>query len=86
MPDAEKIVKTRVTQLTVWADVDRGVRCIGVLFCTRLSHRTICPEYVPPSTRLGWNLKHKPFTMNLSVPTFWRNLLASIFRVEKPES
>ena len=47
-------------QFTVWAAVDRGVRCTGVRFCTRLSHKTICPEYVPPSTRLGWNLKqHK---------------------------
>jgi len=39
-------------QFTVWAAVDRGVRCTGVRFCTRLSHKTICPEYVPPRTRL----------------------------------
>lgn len=38
---------------TVWAEADNGVRCIGVLFSTLLSHSTIWPEYVPPTTRFG---------------------------------
>ncbi len=40
---------------TVWAEAERGVLCTGVRLLLRLSHRTICPEYVPPTTRLGWN-------------------------------
>lgn len=42
--------------LTVWAAADRGVLWTGVRRWLRLSHRTICPEYVPPTNRLGWNL------------------------------
>lgn len=42
--------------LTVCAAADRGVLWTGVRRWLRLSHRTICPEYVPPTTRLGWNL------------------------------
>lgn len=41
--------------LTVCAAADKGVRCTGVLRWLRLSHRTIWPEYVPPTTKLGWN-------------------------------
>lgn len=33
-----------ISDLTVCADADSGVLCMGVLFWTRLSHRTICPE------------------------------------------
>lgn len=40
---------------TVWAEADSGVLCTGVRLLLRLSHRTIWPEYVPPTTRLGWN-------------------------------
>ena len=40
---------------TVWAVEDNGVFCTGVLFLFRLSHKTICPEYVPPTMRFGWN-------------------------------
>lgn len=42
--------------LTVCAAADRGVLWTGVRLLLLLSHRTICPEYVPPTTRLGWNL------------------------------
>ena len=41
---------------TVCAAADSGVLCTGVRLLLRLSHNTICPEYVPPTTRLGWNL------------------------------
>lgn len=41
---------------TVCAAADRGVLWIGVRLLLLLSHRTICPEYVPPTTTLGWNL------------------------------
>ena len=41
---------------TVCAAADRGVLCTGVLLLLLLSHSTICPEYVPPTTTLGWNL------------------------------
>lgn len=41
---------------TVCAAADRGVLCTGVLLLLLLSHRTIWPEYVPPTTTLGWNL------------------------------
>lgn len=46
----------RVVQRTVCAAADRGVLCIGVLLLLLLSHSTIWPEYVPPTTTLGWNL------------------------------
>ena len=45
-----------ISMHTVWALADNGVRWIGVLFCTRLSQRTIWPEYVPPRIKFGWNL------------------------------
>lgn len=45
-----------VVYCTVCAAADRGVLCTGVLLLLLLSHRTICPEYVPPTTTLGWNL------------------------------
>lgn len=41
--------------LTVCAAADSGVLCTGVLLLLRLSHSTIWPEYVPPTTRFGWN-------------------------------
>lgn len=48
---------------TVCALAFNGLRCIGVRFWTRLSHRTICPEYVPPRIKFGWNLaKHDDIT------------------------
>lgn len=40
--------------LTVWAAADKGVLWTGVRLWLRLSHRTIWPEYVPPTTRFGW--------------------------------
>lgn len=40
---------------TVCAAADSGVLCTGVLLLLLLSHRTICPEYVPPTTMFGWN-------------------------------
>lgn len=45
-----------VHECTVCAAAERGVLCTGVLLLLLLSHRTICPEYVPPTTTLGWNL------------------------------
>lgn len=45
-----------VVYCTVCAAADRGVLCTGVLLLLLLSHSTICPEYVPPTTTLGWNL------------------------------
>lgn len=39
--------------LTVCAAADSGVLCTGVLLLLRLSHSTIWPEYVPPTTRFG---------------------------------
>lgn len=45
-----------VVRCTVCAAADRGVLCTGVLLLLLLSHSTICPEYVPPTTTLGWNL------------------------------
>ena len=42
--------------LTVCAAALSGVRWTGVRLLFLLSHRTICPEYVPPITRFGWNL------------------------------
>lgn len=39
--------------ITVCAAADRGVLCTGVRLLLLLSHNTICPEYVPPTTRLG---------------------------------
>lgn len=40
--------------LTVCAAAESGVLWTGVLLWLRLSQRTICPEYVPPTSRLGW--------------------------------
>lgn len=45
-----------VVYCTVCAAADRGVLCTGVLLLLLLSHSTICPEYVPPTTTFGWNL------------------------------
>ena len=41
------------SSLTVCAAADRGVLCTGVRRWLRLSHSTICPEYVPPPP--GWD-------------------------------
>ena len=44
---------------TVWAEAESGDRWMGVRFPARMSQATICPEYVPPRMRFGWNLaKH----------------------------
>lgn len=54
MPMRERVWDV-LSRLTVCAAEDRGVLCTGVRLWLRLSHSTICPEYVPPTTRLGWN-------------------------------
>lgn len=48
-------IKCNVRFITVCAAADKGVLWTGVRLLLLLSHRTICPEYVPPTTRLGWN-------------------------------
>lgn len=51
------MIKSSVSDwLTVWAVADSGVLWTGVFLLLLLSHRTIWPEYVPPTIKLGWNL------------------------------
>lgn len=60
-------------ELTVCAAADRGVLWTGVRLLLLLSHRTICPEYVPPTTRLGWNLANPA-----DITSDWRNKMIQL--------
>lgn len=62
---------------TVCAAADSGVLWTGVRLLLLLSHKTICPEYVPPTTRLGWNLAN-PTDITSDWRRKWHNSNTSV--------